>query len=374
MNIRLIQGFTAILVLVSLLGFAACSKAPTDASISEAIKASYYSDPQLVSDRVDVSVDNGEVTLKGEVSSDSARLQANKLASETPGVRKVNDMLQLKPSPMAVEQQPPVEKFTSEPPRSAPKAVKRRDSQPKVDEKKSTQETNPTVESPKSPQTSATDPDKSLSTQPTPTPTPPAPPAPPPPQVVTIPSDTTFRVQMVDAVDSATNQVGEKFLASLDAPIVEDDKVILPKGTDVYVKLTDAKTSGRFSGRSELRLELDHLEFQGKSYPLESSTYEQVGASRGKDTAKKAAIGAAIGGAIGAIAGGGKGAAIGAGAGAGSGTAAQIILKGKQVQVPSETKLDFRLEKPLEVTVQPGQFKSNRSRNRPAPEEPSDQP
>jgi YMGG-like Gly-zipper len=177
---------------------------------------------------------------------------------------------------------------------------------------------------------------------------------------------------MIDPVDSATNRVGEKFLASLDAPISLNDEVIVPKGTDVYVKLTDAKTSGKFTGRSELRLELDHLKFQGKSYPLDSSTYEQVGKSRGKDTAKKAAIGAAVGGAIGAIAGGGKGAAIGAGAGAGSGTAAQILLKGKQVQVPSETKLEFQLEKPLEITVQPGQ--SKRSRNRPTAEAPSDQP
>jgi hypothetical protein len=357
MNISLIQRLGKISVLFVLLGLWACSKTPTDASISEAIKAGYYSDPQLANDRIDVAVNDGEVTLKGEVSSDAARLQATKLANETPGVRKVNDMLQLKPPPVAQEHQPPVERFTAEPPRPAPKGVERRGSQ----------KTKPTANLPESPQTSATAPNKSLETQPAP-----APISPPAPRVVTIPADTAVRVQMIDPVDSATNRVGEKFLASLDAPISLNDEVIVPKGTDVYVKLTDAKTSGKFTGRSELRLELDHLKFQGKSYPLDSSTYEQVGKSRGKDTAKKAAIGAAVGGAIGAIAGGGKGAAIGAGAGAGSGTAAQILLKGKQVQVPSETKLEFQLEKPLEITVQPGQ--SKRSRNRPTAEAPSDQP
>jgi hypothetical protein len=60
-----------------------------------------------------------------------------------------------------------------------------------------------------------------------------------------------------------------------------------------------------------------------------------------------------VGTAIGAIAGGGKGAAIGAGVGAAGGAVTQVLTKGKQVNVPSETKLDFTLEKPLEITVQP---------------------
>ena len=56
---------------------------------------------------------------------------------------------------------------------------------------------------------------------------------------------------------------------------------------------------------------------------------------------------------IGAIAGGGKGAAIGAAAGAGAGGAYQAATRGKQVKVPSETKLDFQLEQPVTVTVMP---------------------
>ena len=156
---------------------------------------------------------------------------------------------------------------------------------------------------------------------------------------------------MIDSVDSATNKVGETFLASLAAPIVVDNEVIIPKDADVQVKLASAKTSGKFTGQSELTLELDSVKYRGKSYPLTSSTFQQVGQSRGKDTAKKTAIGAAIGTAIGAIAGGGKGAAIGAGIGAGSGAAAQVFMKGKQVKVPAETKIDFRLDQPAEVTV-----------------------
>jgi hypothetical protein len=156
---------------------------------------------------------------------------------------------------------------------------------------------------------------------------------------------------MIDSVDSATNKIGDTFLASLAAPVVVNDEVIVSKGADVYVKLASAKTSGKFTGQSELTLELDRMKYRGKDYPLTSSTFQQVGESRGKDTAKKTAIGAAIGTAIGAIAGGGKGAAIGAGVGAGSGAAAQVFMKGKQVKVPSETKIDFKLEQPVDVTL-----------------------
>jgi YmgG-like glycine-zipper protein len=156
---------------------------------------------------------------------------------------------------------------------------------------------------------------------------------------------------MIDSVDSATNKIGDTFLASLAAPIVVNNEVIIPKDADVNIKLASAKTSGKFTGQSELTLQLDSVKFHGKSYPLTSSTFQQVGESRGKDTAKKTAIGAAIGTAIGAIAGGGKGAAIGAGIGAGSGAATQVFMKGKQVKVPSETKIDFQLEQPVDVTL-----------------------
>ncbi len=157
----------------------------------------------------------------------------------------------------------------------------------------------------------------------------------------------------MDSVDSATDRVGQRFHASLQAPIVVGDEVIVPKGADVVVKLTEASQAGKFQGRSELQLALDHLQFQGKSYALQSTTYEQKGESRGKDTAKKVGLGTAIGAAIGAIAGGGKGAAIGAGVGAGAGTATQVFLKGGQVKIPSETKLDFSLEQPVEFTLSP---------------------
>ncbi|MEO8131445.1 MAG: hypothetical protein ABI822_30395, partial [Bryobacteraceae bacterium] len=59
---------------------------------------------------------------------------------------------------------------------------------------------------------------------------------------------------------------------------------------------------------------------------------------------------AAIGAAIGAIAGGGKGAAIGAGAGGAAGTGGVMATRGKDAEVPVETKLSFRLRDAITLT------------------------
>jgi hypothetical protein len=165
---------------------------------------------------------------------------------------------------------------------------------------------------------------------------------------------------MIDSIDSSINHTGEVFRASLDAPIVADNEVVVPAGTDVFVKLVQVKSAGRLAGRSELGLELIRMQFQGKSYALASNEYEQTGKSRGKRTAETIGAGAAIGAAIGAIAGGGKGAAIGAGVGGATGTGIQVATKGQQVKIPSETKLDFRLEQPVEVTYFPEKNRSRR--------------
>jgi hypothetical protein len=87
--------------------------------------------------------------------------------------------------------------------------------------------------------------------------------------------------------------------------------------------------------------------------PLVTGEYELTGKSRGASTAKRTVGGAALGSLIGAIAGGGKGAAIGAGAGAGVGAGSEIITKGDQVSVPSETLLDFTLQQDVSIPTRP---------------------
>jgi hypothetical protein len=168
---------------------------------------------------------------------------------------------------------------------------------------------------------------------------------------VTIPAGQSMLVRMIDGVDSSKNHVGDVFHASLETDLTIGDTVVARKGADVYGRLAEAKEAGHIAGSSELQLELTRMVIDGKDYPVVSSDYTLQGKGRGKNTAEKVGGGAALGAIIGAIAGGGKGAAIGAGVGAGAGGAVQVLTRGQQVKVPSETLLEFRLQQPVMVTA-----------------------
>ncbi len=167
--------------------------------------------------------------------------------------------------------------------------------------------------------------------------------------MVTIPAGQSILVRMIDSVDSAKNHVGDIFHASLETELTVNGALVARKGTDVYGRLAEAKEAGHLAGSSELQLELTRMVIDGHDYPVVSSDYTLQGKGRGKNTAEKVGGGAALGAIIGAIAGGGKGAAIGAGVGAGAGGAVQVLTRGQQVKVPSETLLEFRLQQPASV-------------------------
>ena len=166
---------------------------------------------------------------------------------------------------------------------------------------------------------------------------------------VTVPAGTRISVRTIDGIDSTKNHVGDRFQASLEEPLTVDGKTVAPKGADVYGRLAEAKQAGTFTGRSQLQLELTGIAVDGQTVPLVTGEYELTGKSRGESTAKRTVGGAALGAIIGAVAGGGKGAAIGAGAGGGLGAGSEIITKGDQVKIPSETLLDFTLQQSVSI-------------------------
>jgi len=165
----------------------------------------------------------------------------------------------------------------------------------------------------------------------------------------TVPAGTVVTVRMIDAIDSAKNHPGDEFAATLNSAVVVGDHVAFPQGSEVRVRLVEAKKSGHYKGSSQLELELTSITANGATYPVESGYYTLNGASRGKRTAETVGGGAVLGTLIGAIAGGGKGAAIGAGAGAATGAGVQAVTRGPQVKIPSETKIDFTLKSPVTV-------------------------
>ena len=168
---------------------------------------------------------------------------------------------------------------------------------------------------------------------------------------ITVPAGTRILIRTVDSIDSEKQKAGFRFTATLETNLQAEDRVVAPRGTTVYGRLAQASSAGRMKGSSELTLELTDIVINGTAYPLLTSTYEVKGKGEGGNTAKKAVGGAGLGALIGGLAGGGKGAGIGAAAGAAGGTAIAASKKGQQLQIPSETLLEFRLEQPVALPI-----------------------
>jgi outer membrane lipoprotein SlyB len=168
---------------------------------------------------------------------------------------------------------------------------------------------------------------------------------------ITVPAGTRVLIRTIDAVDSSKQKVGFRFTATLETNLQAEDVVVAPRGTTIYGRLANAKSAGNMSGGADLTLELTDIVIKGTAYPLLTSTYTVQTQGQGSKTAKRVVGGAGLGALIGGIAGGGKGAAIGVAAGAVTGTAVSAGTKGKQVSIPSESLLEFRLEQPVALPV-----------------------
>jgi len=172
---------------------------------------------------------------------------------------------------------------------------------------------------------------------------------PPSPGSVELPAGTNIVIRMIDGVDSEVNRVGQTFAASLDEPVILNGQTVIPRGADAVVKLTDSKDSGKLTGRAELTLDLVSVKVNGRMVDINTQTVSRESSSRGQRTAKVAGGTAALGAIIGAIAGGGKGAAVGAAAGGAAGAGAEVVTKGQKVKIPSETRLTFVVDTPVQL-------------------------
>ncbi len=166
---------------------------------------------------------------------------------------------------------------------------------------------------------------------------------------VEIPSGTELQARLVQAVGSARSTAGEKFEATLHTPVVVGKDVVLPKGTQVTGHVTRAVPSGHLKTPARLALTLDSIEWKGESYPVSTTTFARSAKSHKKRNIALIGGGSGAGALIGAVAGGGTGALIGAGAGAAAGTAGAYATGKKDIVLPSETLLTFKLQAPVKV-------------------------
>lgn len=202
----------------------------------------------------------------------------------------------------------------------------------------------------------ATQPNEATSPSTTPAPAPmpeqakqEAPPPPPPPPPLVVPAGTSLLVRLGSTLDTKTVQTGQPFEGTLARSVAVGGEVAIPAGAGVSGSVVDAKSPGRFKGEGILSITLNSINIGGVPREIATSTFSQGVKGKGKRTAVAVGGGTGAGALIGGLAGGGKGALIGGLVGAGAGTAGAAFTGNKEVQIPAETVVTFRLSNSITV-------------------------
>ena len=275
----------------------ACSHKPDDAKITKDIQDKASADPIAQSSELYVNSNQGKVTLTGKAKTQAARDQLESIAKQEPGVVNVDDQTSVESEFTSTA--------TSAPAQAAPYD-------------------NPAPRQAVAP-----------------------PPPPPPPKPIVVPVGTTLTIRTNQPLGSKTSQTGAVFNGAILTPITIDGQIVIPAGSEVTGIVKEAKKAGKIKGAAVLRLALESVTVNGHTYNVQADEVAQTSTGKGKRSAAVIGGGTGLGAVIGGIAGGGKGAAIGALSGAAAGTIGAATTGKRDIDLPAEAALSFKLAQPL---------------------------
>ena len=164
---------------------------------------------------------------------------------------------------------------------------------------------------------------------------------------------TEIMVRTNEDINTQTAVEGRSYSALIAQDVLDDSgRIVIPHGSEAGLVIRNIRPGGTLSD-ANLVLDLDSVRVNGRRYAVNTTDIQQnsgQGIGNNRRTGELVGGGAVVGTLIGAIAGGGKGALIGALAGAVGGGAVQVLTKGKEIRVPAETELHFRLDQPLQLS------------------------
>jgi hypothetical protein len=168
--------------------------------------------------------------------------------------------------------------------------------------------------------------------------------------MINLPEGTSIRVRLDQDLGSKVSQPGDTFQATVADDVILRGQTIIARGARAEGTVVDAQPLGRFKGGARLAIRLERVRTKYGSYPVSTASIDRAEQGKGKRSAGFIGGGAGLGALIGGLAGGGKGAAIGALAGGGAGTAGSAFTGNKQIVLPAETLLTFRLDHSVRIT------------------------
>jgi hypothetical protein len=174
-------------------------------------------------------------------------------------------------------------------------------------------------------------------------------PAPPPPISLTVPAGTELAIRINQHISLKHAQAGDRFSGEVIEPVMANGSEVIPRGTHVSGRIDEAHRRGHFKGRSVLELRLTSMTLNGSEYALD--THDNVSTKKGKGKRSTGFIAGMTGAGmvIGGIATGGVGLAIGGAAGAGAGTLLAGATGNRDIEIPAESIMHFRLADDLVV-------------------------
>lgn len=173
-----------------------------------------------------------------------------------------------------------------------------------------------------------------------------------------VPNGTRLIAVLRNRIATNVSQAGDRFSMEVTSPNQYS-------GAIISGRIAQAENSGRVSGRANLMMEFDSIQYRGRTYSFagiidsareadgDTINISNEGSVRdGNQTTRtvtRAGIGAALGALIGAIASGGDGAAIGAAIGAGAGAGSVLIQGRDNLQLEVGTQFDITATGPTNV-------------------------
>jgi hypothetical protein len=170
------------------------------------------------------------------------------------------------------------------------------------------------------------------------------------PADVNIAAGTNLTIRINQHISVKKSHAGDRFDGEVVDPVVgENDRVVIPKGTPVGGVVVASHRRGHFKGSSILELRLTNLTLNGTRYRLDTSDLTQTKKGKGKRSAAFIGGGAGLGMLVGGVATGGVGLLVGGLVGAGGGTALGGLTGNRDIDIPAESIVRFKLADNLVV-------------------------
>jgi hypothetical protein len=193
----------------------------------------------------------------------------------------------------------------------------------------------------------------------------------------TVPEGTRIILQLNEHLSTKQNCEGDTFTAVVSVPVLQGERLVIPKGSIVSGSISRILRPGRIKGKAIMNLLFSSIRIPGRGqFPIVASLAKvdaegsagvksegtvKGGGSVGGDVGRVMKPGLA-GAGIGGLAGGARGSAIGAGVGALIGIGTVFATRGKDLEVRRGSTIEILLDRPLILPIEAGETTSAKGR------------